>query len=279
MNTCGIPLWHFLCQQVSQHRAEAIQVNLCAEVTPEGKHQSFQRILHHKPWDLLIQPKPAYILQNWTPIFIPARHFPLWFEQALLTVSSNRLSGSTFDYLSLRFPIKSFPSLPTDRNTVLRFHVWVAAPTERAENEESTIWTPLASKEFNCIIENAGLRPWDIDSVSSVSILGALAAWWCVHGICNWDNEESKLAQGLLTDRKQGDRLESIPTGPTEPAWQPATLAELLRFQFKNRLRASPERGTVGCADWGDAFALQGTECLLIRFYCQRQGSLVSAAK
>lgn len=48
------------------------------------------------------------------------------------------------------------------------------------------------------------MHPWDIDPLLPVSILGALAAWWCVHGICNWDNEESKLATGSLTDRKQG---------------------------------------------------------------------------
>lgn len=29
----------------------------------------------NKHWDLLIQPNPAYIFQNWTPIFIPTQPF------------------------------------------------------------------------------------------------------------------------------------------------------------------------------------------------------------
>lgn len=137
--------------------------------------------------------------------------------------------------------------------------VWVASHTERAENVESTIWINLAFKEFNCIIEIQGCAPETLIRYCQFQILGALAAWWCVHGICNWDNEESKLVTGSLTDRKQGNQHKSIRTSPPEPAWQHAILAKLLRFQFKNRLRTW-ERGTVGCADWGDAFAFQGTE-------------------
>lgn len=39
---------------------------------------------------------------------------------------------------------------------MLRFYVWVASNTERAENAESTIWINLSFKEFNCIIEILG---------------------------------------------------------------------------------------------------------------------------
>ena len=62
------------------------------------------------------------------------------------------------------------------------------------------------------------------------------------------DNEESKLATGSLTDRKQGNQRQSIRVGPMEPTGQRAILAKFLGFQFKNRLRTS-ERGTVGGAD------------------------------
>lgn len=56
-------------------------------------------------------------------------------------------------------PSSLFPSLLTDRNIVLRFHVRVASHTERAENAESTIWINLSFGGFNCIIEIQGCAP------------------------------------------------------------------------------------------------------------------------
>lgn len=64
------------------------------------------------------------------------------------------------------------------------------------------------------------LRHWS--GIVEFQILGALPAWRCVPGICNWDNEESKLVTGSLTDKKTGEPKQ-INTGWS--SWQQASLA------------------------------------------------------
>lgn len=141
-----------------------------------------------------------------------------------------------------------------------------------------TIWINLTFKEFNCI-EIQGCAPETLIWYCQFQILDALAAWWCVYRICNWDNEESKLTSGSLTDRKQGNQRESIQPGPTESAWQHEILAKLLRFQFKNRAQDFGDGHSWMCRlGWCFCFP-RHRECLLISFYCQKQGALASAAK
>lgn len=90
----------------------------------------------------------------------------------------------------------------------------VVSQTEREENVESTIWINLAFKEFNCIIEMQGCAPETLIRNRWFHILGALPAWRCFRGICNRDNEESKLGTGSLTDKNQGNQSKSIWAGP-----------------------------------------------------------------
>lgn len=69
---------------------------ICAKVTPEGTGKILPKdLLHsfnHKRWDLLIRLTLLTYFRT-EPHLHPGTASPEWFEQALLTVSSNRLSG------------------------------------------------------------------------------------------------------------------------------------------------------------------------------------------
>lgn len=188
IETSGPLSWLFPCQLCfSESSLTDSSESVCKSDSWGNRQNPSKGLLHsfsHKRWDLLIRLTLLTYFST-EPHLHPGTASPWWFEQALLTVSSNRLSGFNI-WLS-------FPQVH-DQVFSLRYEltgtlcsgsvcVEVASQTERAENAESTIWMNLVFKEFNCIIEIQGCAPETLIQYCQFQILGSLAA----EAICSWN--------------------------------------------------------------------------------------------
>ena len=96
IETSGPLLWLFLCQLCfSESSLTDSSESVCKSDSWGNRQNPSKGLLHsfsHKRWDLLIRLTLLTYFRT-EPHLHPGTASPWWFEQALLTVSSNRLSG------------------------------------------------------------------------------------------------------------------------------------------------------------------------------------------